>query len=125
MKYLNNKITKGLEIIMKKIVTIALCLIFIISLVSCKGGDVLKGTWTCEDKDYGAVKWEFDGSGKCSMKNDFFDSEGTYSIGDDNTVTIKLESWDDEKVYAYTVSDNALALTATDGLSPDYELTRK
>ena len=30
-----------------------------------------------------------------------------------------------EKVYDYTVSDNALELTATDWLSPDYNLTRK
>lgn len=110
---------------MKKVVSIALCLMMVISLVACGGGDALKGTWTCEDQDYGTVVWEFNGSGKCSMENDFFSSDGTYSIEDDNTVKITLDLWEDEKVYDYTVSDNALELTATDWLSPDYSLTRK
>lgn len=110
---------------MKRFVSIALCLMVIISLAACGGGDVLKGTWTCQDNDYGTVEWKFDGSGKCSMKNDYFEGEGTYSVEDDNTVKIKLELWDNEKVYDYTVSDNTLKLTATDALSPDYDLTRK
>ena len=67
---------------MKKIVSIALCLMIVISLVACGGGDALKGTWTCQDNDYGTVVWEFNGSGKCSMSNDFFDAAGTYSIVD-------------------------------------------
>jgi hypothetical protein len=93
-------------IIMKRFVSIALCLMVIISLAACGGGDVLKGTWTCQD-------------------NDYCEGEGTYSVEDDNTVKIKLELWDNEKVYDYTVSDNTLKLTATDALSPDYDLTRK
>ena len=110
---------------MKKIVSIALCLMIVISLVACGGVDALKGTWTCQDYDYGTVVWEFNGSGKCSMSNDFFDAAGTYSIVDGSTVKISLESWESEIVYTYTVSDNALKLTATDGLAPDYDLTKK
>lgn len=50
---------------------------------------------------------------------------GTYTITDGSKVTIKIDLWDDEKVYEYAVSGGTLKLTATDGLSPDYELTKK
>lgn len=53
------------------------------------------------------------------------ETSGTYTLTDDSKVTIKIDLWDDEKVYEYVVSDGTLKLTATDGLSPDYELTKK
>lgn len=111
---------------MKKIISIVLCLMIVLSLTACGGGDVLKGTWVQEGTDYGTVTWTFDGKGKCTLETDFLEkASGTYTITDDSKVTIKIDLWDDEKVYEYTVSDSNLKLTATDGLSPDYDLTKK
>ena len=53
--------------IMKKLLSIVLCLSMIFLLAACGGGDALKGTWVCEDEDYGTVTWNCDGSGKCSF----------------------------------------------------------
>lgn len=112
---------------MKKLISAILCLVVILSLTACGGGgDALKGTWVQEGTDYGTVTWKFNGNGKCSLDTDFLDkASGTYTITDDNKVTIKIDLWDDEKVYEYTVSDGNLKLTATDWLSPDYDLTKK
>ena len=110
---------------MKKMISIMLCLIMVCSLAACGGGgDVLKGTWTCDDSFYGTVTWEFDGNGKCSLKNDLNDDTGTYTITN-NQVSIKMSLWDSETVYNFTASDSSLKLTATDGLAPDYDLTKK
>lgn len=110
---------------MKKIIAAVICLVFVLSLVAC-GGDAFKGTWVQEGTDYGTVTWIFDGKGKCSLETDFLEkTSGTYTVVDDTKVNIKIDSWDDEKVYEYTVSDSHLKLTATDGLSPDYDLTKK
>ena len=110
--------------IMKKLLSIVLCLSMIFLLAACGGGDALKGTWVCEDEDYGTVTWKFDGSGKCSMSNDFFEGDGTYTITD-NQVSIHLSLWDGDVVYDYEVSDSSLKLTATDSLAPDYDLSKK
>ena len=92
-----------------------MCLIIVLSLAACGGGgDAIKGTWVQECTDYGTVTWIFDGKGKCSLDTDYLDK-----------VAIKIDLWDDEKAYEYTVSDGNLKLTATDGLSPDYDLTKK
>ena len=109
---------------MKKIISIVLCMFMLFSLAACGGGDALKGTWTCEDKDYGTVTWTFDGKGQCSLKHDFTDDTGAYTITD-NQVSIELSLWDGEVIYDFTVSDSGLKLTATDGLAPDYDLTKK
>lgn len=111
---------------MKKVISAVLCLVFVVALVACGGGDALKGTWVQEGTDYGTVTWTFDGNGKCTLDTDFLDkADGTYTVVDDTTVKIKIDLWDEEKAYEYSVSDSALKLTATDGLSPDYDLTKK
>lgn len=113
---------------MKKFLSVICCLAIILSLAACGGGggDALKGTWVQEGTDYGTVTWKFDGKGKCTLDTDFLDNaEGTYTISDDSSVTIEIDVWDSEKVYDYAVSDGNLKLTATDGLSPDYDLTKK
>lgn len=110
--------------IMKKTISIVLCLLLVLSLTACGGGDALKGTWTCQDKDYGTVTWNFDGNGKCTLKHDFTDDNGTYTI-DGSKVSIKLSLWDTETVYDFTASGSGLKLTATDGLAPDYDLAKK
>lgn len=112
---------------MKKLISAVLCLIIILSLAACSGGgDALKGTWVQENTDYGTVTWDFNGNGKCTLDTDFLDkASGTYTITDDGKITIKIDLWEEEKVYEYTVSDSNLKLTATDGLSPDYDLAKK
>lgn len=112
---------------MKKIISAVLCLGIILSLAACGGGgDALKGKWVQEGTDYGTVTWEFNGNGKCTLDTDFLDNaSGTYTITDESKVTIKIDLWEEEKIYEYAVSDGNLKLTATDGLSPDYDLTKK
>ena len=112
---------------MKKLLSAVLCLIIILSLAACSGGgDALKGTWVQESTDYGTVTWDFNGNGKCTLDTDFLDkASGTYTITDDGKVTIKIDLWEEEKIYEYTVSDSNLKLTATDGLSPDYDLAKQ
>lgn len=109
---------------MKKTLSVFLCLLVVLSMAGCGSSDALKGTWTCQDNDYGTVIWKFDGSGKCSMENDWFEGEGTYTI-DGSKVTIELDLWDEAIVYDFTVSDTSLKLTATNGLAADYDLTKK
>ena len=109
---------------MKKNIAIVLCILLVGSLAACGSSDALKGSWGCQDNDYGAVTWTFDGKDECTLKNDFFKGDGTYKI-DGSQVNIKLDLWDAEKVYDFTVSGNTLKLTATDALSPNYELTKK
>lgn len=111
---------------MKKIISALLCIVIVLSFAACGSTDALKGTWTQESADYGTVTWTFDGNGKCTLDTDFLDkAPGTYEIVDDSNVKIKIDLWEEEKVYEYTVSDSSLKLTATDGLAPDYELTKK
>ncbi|MGN0460152.1 MAG: DUF5640 domain-containing protein [Ruminococcus sp.] len=112
---------------MKKVISALLCIVMVLSFASCGGsGDALEGTWVQEGTDYGTVTWNFDGSGKCTLDTDLLDNaEGTYTIKDDSNVTIKIDLWGEEKVYEYSVSDSTLKLTATDDLSPDYDLTKK
>ena len=104
-----------------------MCLIIVLSLAACGGGgDAIKGTWVQECTDYRTVTWIFDGKGKCSLDTDYLDkAPGTYTIKDESKVAIKIDLWDDEKAYEYTVYDGNLKLKATDGLSPDYDLTKK
>ena len=112
---------------MKRLTAAILCIIMVLTLTACGGGsgDALKGTWSGEHSDYGTVTWKFDGKGKCEMENDFFQGDGTYTI-DGEQVTIKMELWDNEVVYDFSISGKSLNLTATDELAPEYEnLTKK
>lgn len=107
----------------KRITSIALCLIIALALVACGGGDALKGTWTCNDENYGTVTFDFNGSGNCSFSNDFYSADGTYTINEQQ-VTIS-GVWSEDKIYDFAVTDNGLTLTATDELSPSYSLSKK
>ena len=103
---------------MKKFLSVICCLAIILSLAACGGGggggDALKGTWEQTGTDYGTVTWKFDGKGGF-----------TYTI-DGSQVTITREGdFADPVVYDFTVSGSSLTLTSTDGLAPDYDLTKK
>ena len=113
---------------MKKFLSVICCLAIILSLAACgggRGGDALKGTWEQTGTDYGTVTWKFDGKGGFTSESDFFDNKGTYTI-DGSQVTITREGdFADSVVYDFVVSGSSLTLTATDGLAPDYDLTKK
>ena len=109
---------------MKKVIAILMVCMMVMGIAACGGGDALKGTWTGENADYGAIEWTFNGKGKCTLKHDFIDTEGTYTI-EGTQVSIKLDTSDSTLVYDFTVSETNLKLTATDGLALDYDLTKK
>jgi len=119
----------------KTSVTVALLMVFILSLLmlaGCEnsesgdsaGGDVLSGTWegTYEDGD---AKWTFDGKGGCEVDNAFIKGHtGTYTIKGD-TVEILLKGWDDALAYEFKIEGNTLTLTAPNPYNPNYSLTKK
>lgn len=76
-------------------------------------GDIFKGTWKQTDEVNGDWTWTFDGAGKCTLVGDTtgFSGEGTYSIDEAaKTATVKIEAWDEEKVYDYTLDGDKLDL---------------
>ena len=108
-----------------KILTLLLTLSLFFALAACGSGnkDVLAGTWTEDDPDFGLTTWKFDGKGGCSLSTDFFDQEGSYEIAGDN-VTIDMELWESPNVYEYTVGDGTLSLEGSE-FAPSYNLTKK
>ena len=89
---------------MKKIVSLILITVLLIStlfiLTGCGKASVV-GKWSGKNNDDVETEWEFKKGGKCTMKNAYgFEGEGTYSI-EDTKLKIKLESWDEEKVYEF------------------------
>ncbi len=104
----------------------SLVLVCSLLLVTACGGNKLVGTWVGDSNDGLKTTFEFKKDGKVSYKNEYgFDSKGTYEVKDDK-VTIKIESWDKEKVYKYEIKDGKLKLTATDKYSPSYNsMTKK
>lgn len=113
---------------MKKTISLLLVLVIVATMLCACGkkekGDALEGTWTCNDEFYGDVTWKFDGKGKCVMSYMLGDQEGTYTINGDKA-DIKLDWWDESIEYAFAVTETTLKLTATNGYSPDYDLTAK
>lgn len=112
----------------KKILKLSLLIIIIIStlfiLTGC-GKDELKGTWGDGVDDFYNANWTFDGKGKVTMKSDFAEGTGNYSINGD-IVTVELDIWENKKEYKFIIENNKLTLEATDEISPSYkELTKK
>lgn len=117
---MKKSIQKGIRITVASLLVLAM----LACLAACGGGDALKGTWSCTDPDYGEVVWSFNGSGKCEMSHDFFESSGTYTIEGSN-VSVTLEGWDSTVVYAFTVNDTTLTLEDTAGLALGGTLTKQ
>ena len=108
---------------MKKLLVV---LVAVLILVGCGKKSPLLGTWNGDTQDGLNTTFIFEKDGNVEYKNEYgFDSEGTYKINKDE-VTIKLDSWDKEKVYKFEVKNNKLTLTATDKYSPSYDsMTKK
>lgn len=82
---------------------------------SAATSDVLTGTWKQTDEVNGDWEWTFDGAGKCKLVGitTGFESEGTYKLDEGaKTVSVDMESWDNVKVYAYTLEGDNLDLNS-------------
>lgn len=111
---------------MKKYLFSLMLILCVVTLVGCGNKNKLVGTWEGKTEDGMKTTFEFKKDGKVNYDNEYgFKSSGTYTTKD-NKVTIKLESWDKEKVYEYKVENKKLSLKATDKLSPSYDsMTKK
>ena len=111
---------------MKKIFYSLILVVGVFALVGCGKTNKLVGTWEGKTNDGMNTTFTFKKDGKVDYSNEYgINSNGTYEIKD-SEVTIKLESWDKEKVYKFEVKDKKLSLTATDSLSPSYaEMVKK
>ena len=112
-------------------ISIALIAVLVLGMFAACGGeekkgDVLEGTWKTEvDEVDGTWTWTFDGAGKCTLscEETGINMEGTYQLDEEaKTVTAKMELWDSEKVYAYTLTDTTLDLEET---YSSYHLTKQ
>ena len=125
---------------MKKAVRIfALVMVLALSVslfVSCGGdskasseakseSDVLKGTWKTPDDADDDITWTFDGSGTCTFDNTAIKQEGTYTIKDGKTVEVKLELWDDAKIYDYEINGDEMSFIDESGLASYEKLIKQ
>lgn len=111
---------------MKKILYSLILVVGVFALVGCGKTNKLIGTWEGKTNDGMSTTFTFKKGDKVEYSNEYgFNSTGTYTIKG-SEVTIKLESWDKEKVYKFEVKDKKLSLTASDNLSPSYaEMVKK
>ena len=92
------------------------------------GGDAISGEWSGES-DGTKNTWTFD-NGKCHWFADYgegytMNQDGTYEIDEEaGIVNITLELWDAPIEYNYVIDGNNLTLTATNGYSPSYNLSK-
>ncbi len=115
--------------IFTRILAVVLILSVLFTFAACGGGDAISGKWSGENNDGIACTWTFD-NGKCQWHADYgegytMDQEGTYEIDEEaGIVTISLELWDAPIEYQYALDGNNLTLTATNGYSPNYTLSK-
>ena len=111
---------------MKKSLALILALVMTCCfLVACGGGDdALKGTWKTPEDSLDNVTWTFDGAGKCTFDNTVLQQEGTYTI-EGTTATVKLELWDAEKKYDFTINGNEMSFIDQAGLASYEKLIKQ
>lgn len=110
---------------MKKSASLLLVLTMILALVACGGSkDAVAGTWSADMGADGVVTWTFDGKGGCTMDNTVMKQTGTYSLNGDQ-MTVKLENWDNEKVYTFSVDGSSLTMNDNEGLAVSGTYTKK
>ena len=105
---------------MKKLTALLLALTMVFALAACGGGskDALAGKWSADLGLDGTVTWTFDGKGKVEFTNFGGTQKGTYSITGDQ-LTVKLELWDAEKTYTFSVDGSSLTMTDNAGTGVD------
>lgn len=113
-----------------RILAIVLIIGILFTFAACGGGgDAISGKWSGENNDGIACTWTFD-NGKCQWHADYgegytMDQDGTYEIDEAaGIVNITLELWDAPIEYQYVIDGNNLTLTATNGYSPNYTLSK-
>lgn len=78
----------------------------------------LVGTWKQTDDKEGNWIWTFNNDHTCKLigETDGSSHEGTYSIEDQDNgkVKIKLDNWDKEQTFSYTVTDKNMILETFD-----------
>lgn len=109
----------------KKFLLLSLFFVSLFVLVGCGSSNELVGKWkglTDGDSRENQIEttFEFKSGEDVEYSNEYgIKSSGTYEIKD-NTVTIKLDTWDQSKDYEFKVDGDKLSLTATDRYSPSY-----
>ena len=111
---------------MKKSLSLLLALVLVLALTACSGSskDAVAGTWSADLGLDGVGTWTFDGSGKCTMENDFAKQNGTYTLQGDQ-MTVQLELWDAAKTYTFSVDGISLTMTDNAGTGVDGTFTKK
>lgn len=110
---------------MKKLASTLLVLAMIFTLAACGGSkDAVAGTWTGDLGLDGVVTWTFDGKGGCTMENEVMKQKGTYSL-DGNQMTVKLENWDAENVYTFSVDGDSLTMNDNERIAVSGTYTKK
>ena len=113
------RMVKGMKKVTRKL-ALLLCLVMLATaLVACGGSsdsgktDAVTGTWKQTDDVNGDWTWTFSGGSKAKLVGNTtgFESEGTYTLDEANKkLKIKLEKWDAEKEYDYTLNGTTLDL---------------
>ena len=79
--------------------------------------DKLLGTWKQTDAQDGNWTWTFNSDGTCKLVgDDGFDSDGTYTIPEEGIgkIKIKLDKWEKETMFTYSVTEKVLDLETFD-----------
>lgn len=115
----------------KKITSTAIILTFfvtiLIGLTGCTKKNTLDGKWSDAKDDMYNAEWTFTEETKeVKMKSKYTEGKGTYTLKDENKVTIDLDIWTNPIEYEYSFNDEGkLTLKATNGYSPNYiDLTK-
>ena len=75
------------------------------------------GTWKQTDDKDGNWTWTFNSDGTCKLVgDDGFDSDGTYTIPEEGIgkIKIKLDKWEKETMFTYSVTEKVLDLETFD-----------
>lgn len=110
--------------IFKTFAAMTLVIAIALAMVACGSKDAVAGKWTADLGVDGVVTWEFNGSGKCSMKNAYIEQDGTYTIEGDQ-MTVKLELWDEAKVYTFSVDGDSLTMNDNAGMGISGTFTKE
>ena len=113
------RMVKGMKKVTRKL-ALLLCLVMLATaLVACGGSsdsgktDAVTGTWKQTDEVNGDWTWTFSGGSKAKLVGNTtgFESDGTYTLDEANKkLKVKLEKWDAEKEYDYTLNGTTLDL---------------